>query len=175
MEVLRNSKGITLIALIITIIVLMILAGISITEGAHLIEKAKAESLLTNMITLKAKCKIYAEEVNSKVWDLQGDEKATKREELFQNEYYMTKENIIESNIENDIDSLVKEENYEVYLISNETLEKMGLSGIEDIENYLVVYNLADYTKLDIVNKAGIEYDGNIYYTLSTAQSKIGE
>ena len=175
MSFLKKNKGITLVALVITIIILLILAGISFTEGTNLIKRAKTESLITNMITLKAKSKVYAEEVNSKIWDLSNEEKSTKRAELFQTDYYMSSESINEASLEDDIDDNVKSGAYEAYLITNDTLNKMVLSDIGDGKNYIVVYNSDDYTKLDIIYKSGIQYNGTTYYTLSKIQSEMGE
>lgn len=60
----KNSKGITLIILVISIIVLLILAGVTITAGTESIKKAKLETLRTNMLLIKAKGKEYCEEAN---------------------------------------------------------------------------------------------------------------
>ena len=53
----KNNKGITLIALTITIIILLILASITIYSGKESIKKAQLESLKTNMLLIKAKAK----------------------------------------------------------------------------------------------------------------------
>ena len=50
----KNNKGITLIALTITIIILLILASITIYSGKESIKKAQLESLKTNMLLIKA-------------------------------------------------------------------------------------------------------------------------
>ena len=63
MNKLKNCKGITMIALVVTIVILIILASISIIEGKKLIKEAKIENILTDMITIKAKVKGYAEEL----------------------------------------------------------------------------------------------------------------
>lgn len=175
MNFMKKNNGITLVVLSTTIIVLMILAGISITEGRHLIKKAKMESLITDMITLKAKSKVYAEEVNSKVWDLSNEEKNTRKTEIFQDEYYMIQENISDTSVKDDIDESAKTGEFEAYLITNETLNKMGFSDIGDGENYIVIFNSADYTKLDIIYKAGIQYNGTTCYSLSKIQAEMGE
>ena len=60
----KKNKGITLVALVIMIIVIMILAGITITQGSDLIKTTKVETYVTNMITIKSKAKVYAEEAN---------------------------------------------------------------------------------------------------------------
>ena len=173
----KNESGITLIALIVTIIVILILAGISVNTGMNLIKKAKFESLMTNMITLKANAKVYAEEINAEVWDLGNEEKATKRAELFQSKYYMTKmEN--PTNILAKLDNSIKENGCEVYSISKETINEMGLTDFaNDTENgqFVVAFNSADFTKLEIVCPSGIAYENTTYWTLSELQSKVDE
>ncbi len=64
---------------------------------------------------------------------------------------------------------------YESYRVTNRTMELMGLSDIDDIDKYIVVYNAQDNTKLDIVYTSGVKYEGKTYYTLSSLQSEIGE
>lgn len=63
---LKNNKGITLIALSITIIVLLILASITIYSGTESIKKAQLENLKTNMLLIKAKAKEYVEQASFK-------------------------------------------------------------------------------------------------------------
>ena len=77
----RNNKGITLIALVITIIVLLILAGVSIAmltgENGILTQAnnskystARAEAVERINLALNAvKTQIYAERVNAANWD----------------------------------------------------------------------------------------------------------
>ena len=54
-----KNKGITLVALTITIIILLIIAGISISVGKSMIKKANLEELKTNMLLIKTKGKEY--------------------------------------------------------------------------------------------------------------------
>ena len=63
---LRMEKGITIIALIITIILMLILAGVGIHFGTDAIDKAKLEDIKTDMISIKTKAKIIAEQYNFK-------------------------------------------------------------------------------------------------------------
>ena len=63
MEKLRNSRGITLIALIITILVLLILAGVSIKTlvgNNGIMEKARWSEFLTEYEKVDEAKKIYA-------------------------------------------------------------------------------------------------------------------
>ena len=63
----KNEKGITLVALAITIIVLLIIAGIGYNYGKEAIQKAQLEELRTNMLLIEAKAKGLVEEVNFKI------------------------------------------------------------------------------------------------------------
>jgi Tfp pilus assembly protein PilE len=171
---LRKNRGVTLMILVVTIIVLIILAGISLTEGTNLIKTSKVESLMTNMITIKAKSKVFADEINAQIWDLSDDAKAETRAELFKNDTYKMADTTITSEQISQLDPEVTNGNYEYYSITKETLDKMGLSDIDD-ENYVVVYNSEDYTKLDIIYKNGIEYNNKMYYSLYEIQKEIGE
>lgn len=63
---LKLEKGITIIALIITIILMLILAGVGIHFGFDAIDKAKLEDIKTDMISIKTKAKIVAEQYNFK-------------------------------------------------------------------------------------------------------------
>lgn len=57
-----NNNGVTLIALTITIIVMLIIAGITIYGGSKLIQNAKVEDVKTNMLLVQAEVKNYVEQ-----------------------------------------------------------------------------------------------------------------
>ena len=82
-KLIKKDSGITLVALVITIIIIMILASISVYEGKQIIAKSKVQTLETNMLTIKAKAKVYAEEIDAKVWTYKDSEKGAKRDEEF--------------------------------------------------------------------------------------------
>ena len=90
MSEINNNKGITLLALAITIIVLSIIAGISINAGKQAIDQAEFQTIETNMLIIKAKAKSYAEEIEAATWALSDDEKTTERQSLFETNYFMT-------------------------------------------------------------------------------------
>lgn len=62
-----NNKGITLIALVITIIIMMILVSIGICYLVKVISKENVENIRTNMLLINAKAKEYCEEANFKL------------------------------------------------------------------------------------------------------------
>lgn len=60
----KENKGVTLVALTVTIIVLLIIAGIAVYNGTETIQKANLEALRTNMLLIEAKAKGVVEEAN---------------------------------------------------------------------------------------------------------------
>ena len=172
----KKNEGITLTALVVMIIVIMILAGISITQGSNLVKTTKVESYVTNMITIRTKAKVYAEEANAEIWN--ESDKSSKRSEIFSTKYKMTKpsnEGEIISKVDNNVNT---GNGCECYEITKETLEEMGLNDLAKDSSdgeYIVVYDANDYKNLDIVYINGIEYNKTKYYTLSSLQKAIDE
>lgn len=173
---LKEEKGISLSVLVIMIIVIIILAGISINQGTELLKTTNVETYVTNMITIRAKAKVYAEEVNAATWDVQ--DKSSIRGELYSEKYNMTKPGN-ESELIAKVDENVNKGNgVEFYQITKQTLTKMGLEDLAEEVNdgdYVVAYDAGDYTNLDIIYTKGIEYNGKKLYTLSSLQKETGE
>lgn len=158
MEV-KNNKGITLIALTITIIILLILASITIYSGKESIKKAQLESLKTNMLLIKAKAKEYVEQASFKngVNKSEISEEAKnelKGEEANASDY--SKQNIIINGGEI------------LYKLTSDNLKEMGLKDIKlgSNEEYLVKYNIKDVT-VEVYNTSGYENNGTTVYSLS--------
>ena len=59
---LKNNKGITLISLIITFVLLSILAYTTVSIGGNLSATAKFENVQTDLLLIKSKCDILANE-----------------------------------------------------------------------------------------------------------------
>ena len=173
----KGQKGITLPALVIMVIVLLIVSRISIMGGMKLINKANGESIITNMISIRAKTKIYMEEVNSKSWSLNAEGKANKRKEILEDTYKLIP-TTIEEQIENRLSEEMKENGYLCYNITKEALTYMNLDEIygydkmETDSGYVAVIN-NDCSKVEIIYTNGIKYQDKIYYTLSEAQGNL--
>lgn len=58
----KNNKGITLISLIITVLLLTILAYTTVSVGTNLSARAKFENVQTDLLLIKSKCDILANE-----------------------------------------------------------------------------------------------------------------
>lgn len=62
----QNEKGITIVGLIITVLVIVIIAGVCIYTGRDILEEAKLEQLKTNMLLIQAKCHSIQDKVTAK-------------------------------------------------------------------------------------------------------------
>ena len=71
--IIKKEKGITLVALVITVMVMLIIASITIYSGTNVIKEAKKEDIKTNMLLLQAEMKNYVEKArfeNKKIEDV---------------------------------------------------------------------------------------------------------
>ena len=169
MSRLYNQKGITLIALVVTIIVLSILASISVIQGTSMIERAKAETAETNMLTIKAKAKQYAEDVEAKNWTKTGNTKQTANETEYTTKYLFEK--ITESTASWFEDT----ENNTYYKLTKQALEKMKLDELyEDNKTYVIKYpNDGSTQNIDIIYSSGVKFQKQTYYELSELQEVL--
>ena len=72
---LKVEKGITLVALVITVVLMLILVGVGVKFGKKAMNQANLEDIKTDMISIKTRAKIVAEQYNFKDIDtLVGNE-----------------------------------------------------------------------------------------------------
>ena len=102
----REDRGITITTLVITIIVLLIIAGISAGTGNKVIKSSELENVKTNMLLIKAKGKEYVENANFKLGtnfkestDIDNRIKTAKAELKKGEDEEMTNNEILEQNI----------------------------------------------------------------------------
>ena len=159
----ERNKGVTLATLVITIVVLLILSGITINYGVSNIKRAKIQNIKTNMLLIEAKTKEYVENANydlgikpneataemkeKAISELEGEGKGTK----------VTTSSSISTEL--NIMGITSEEisNGNVYQISTTDLEKMGIKGVESSEKkgwYIVVYDITN-SNVKIYNTKG--------------------
>lgn len=151
----KDTKGITLIALVITIIVLLIITGVSLNVGSQLFTNVNLKTLDTNMLLIQARVKVISEKnqfdentplKGSKVADITSDADIDK----------LKNEGII-----NESDS-----NYQSYYLWNQDiLNEEGLDSIKLKNNEKYIVN---YATEEIIYFPGYEHtDGKTYYRLS--------
>lgn len=132
----NNNKGITMISLAISIVVLLILASVSIGIGNNVIKQSNLENLKTNMLLIKSKAKEYVENANFSIGatidTVEVEEKNNRinnaKEKLKGTE--ITDKNEI-SNIENNVES---NEYIFYYKISTQELNDIGLNNVKSDE-----------------------------------------
>lgn len=154
----RYEKGITLVALVVTIIVLLILAGIGYNYGRDTIKKAQLEELRTNMLLIEAKAKEYVEEANFKMGISPDDAKKTEvRKEVYEGEAKLQPASGVSAPSGIPVN--------ECYLVTQDTMNLWGLDDLklEEGENYLIKFNDDSATVEEVYNTVG--YDGKYSLT----------
>ena len=176
MNNLKKEDGITLIALMVTIIVLLILASITLGEGTSLVKKAKIESIMTNMITIKAKAKVLTEEANSEVWSKTGIEKENSLNDIFTTEKYkMNPANLSSAQIEQLDSEFTNSTTSYCYSLTKDTIDIMAFPETSSPNDYIIVFDKSNFDTMDIIYNPGIEYRGETLYSLSYMNSIMGD
>lgn len=149
-----SNKGITLVSLVITIIVMLILAGVTITVGYSIVEKANLENLKTNMLLIQAKAKTSLEE------------------------YHFSKDetNLIGTKISDADKNIIIKLNNTIgtdvidnwYYLQDTDLEQMSLSNIKLPKNeyYLVKYD-EENLDVEVLYTKGYTKGNQTKYTLT--------
>ena len=152
-----KEKGITMVALIITVIILALLAGVAIYTGGNMINHAKLQTIHTNMLLIQAKGKTKQEEASFKKDDsiLVGQKLADFSEKI---------------QIQNKVGITAGEEQYNKWYVLDQTaLNNLGLDSIvlKGKDYYLI-----NYETEEIANYKGYQHvDGKQYYKLSDIQN----
>ena len=176
----KENKGITMVTLIITIIVLLIIAGISIGTGNKVIKSSELENVKTNMLLIKAKGKEYVENANfnlgttidtvseeEKSNRIQKAKEGLKGEEIQDNSIFDGNINITLDNIKAD------NENYIYYYkLTTQNLVDIGISKVKSDEDdgwYIIKYDIKN-VKIEVYNTKGFENGETKYYSLTEIQ-----
>ena len=178
----EKNNGITMVALVITVIILLILSGISINAGSNIITKSKLENIKTDMMLIKVKGKEYVENANFNLGT--SFEKLTDKNEKntrLKNAKTKLKGTEIE-NIE-DLDSKLsitsdkfkeeKEKMIYYYKLSTQDLEDMGIENVKSDEKngeYIIKYDIKNI-EIEIYNTQGFKNEDKYYYSLSELES----
>lgn len=178
----KENRGITMVTLVITIVVLLIIAGISIGTGNKVIKSSELENVKTNMLLIKVKGKEYVENANFNIgtaFDKLTDEteKANRiskaKAELKGIE--ITDVSEIDENI-GITETQFQEDNTNLifyYKLSKQNLSDMGLLNVKsDEENgwYIIKYDIKN-VEVEVYNTAGFENEEGKYYSLSELQN----
>ena len=150
---LKNEKGVTMAMLIITVLVMVVVAGIAMTTGSNLRKKTELADRVSQMQLIQAKAEEIYNEHLYKGSKLLGEEVTLNQGEEIRNEKW--------------------------YKLSGEDMKKMGIDFNPTEEFYYCVkYDLTEENSeegvdkeeidpIDVYYSAGYEsINGNMYYTL---------
>lgn len=153
-----NQKGITLVALVITVILMLILVVVGYTFSREAIDKTRLEDIKTNMLLIQGKAKTIYERYSFK-----------EIEELPGVEYTKGSNSAGTYNIENGLKINISEKDEGIYYIwETEDLSKYGLGSINvDNEEFYII----DYETGEVFYSLGYTVDGTTYYSLTELQS----
>ena len=161
----RKERGVTLVALVITVVVLLIIASIAVYSGSDTVRKAKLEELRTNMLLIEAKARGLVEEVNFKIGLTKPeDTKYAEKKEQAENEVY------VGAGLEkaNGVSAPSTIPVSECYKVTDTTLQNWGLEDMEkeEGEEYLIKFDDVNAT-VEVYNTLG--YNGK--YSLTEIDS----
>ncbi len=145
----KNSKGITLVSLVITIIILMLITSVTVYTGTNVIKQVTLQNVNTDMMLIKAKVKTMEEQ--AKFNKDNSNYKGTPLIDVHDNK-----------KIDKLVDEEIVEDITKYYLLSKEDLNSMGLEKIDIADGYLV-----NYESEEIIYVRGLKKDDNMYYKLS--------
>ncbi len=156
----KAEQGITLMALVITVAVLLIIASIGINAGTDIIKKAQLESIKTNMLLIQAKAKEYVEEVSFK----KGPGDTTNnieqiRSEIYEKKYGLAKPGDSPGEVSQLVGSLQNSDNIVYYYVQQKALETAGLNNVTEGKGtgYYVVGFDETNLKVEVYNTVGFD------------------
>ena len=137
-----SRKGVTLISLVITIVLLIILASIGITSGVSVIRQSKLNRFTTEMNVMQTEVNdLYDRYSNGEDVLNLGNELDSQADKVFTSE----------------ASGITGSTGYRYY--NQDTVQSLGIDGVEG-EFYVNV------EKRSVVSHDGFEYEGTTYYTL---------
>lgn len=142
----NKTEGITIVTLSITIIVLLILAGIAVYSSKEMIQRAKLEELKTNMLLIQAKAREYVEEANFKM-GINPETKTDEEKDTIRKEVYA--ENAQLEKVDDGIPEHFNiDDRTNCYWLTDEAQNNWGLGKIElaDGEKYLIRFDEQNVT-----------------------------
>lgn len=153
-----NNKGITIIALVITIVLMLILVSIAINMGTEEIAKAKLEDLKTTMLLIKGRAQIVVDKENF------GEE---------YNKEGMTKldESVLDFDVHDVKERIFKDmDTSNLYIWNQTAMENNNI----DVEISNKEFYIIDYSSREVYYSLGYTDNGKVFYSLTDIQ-KIGE
>ncbi len=144
-----NEKGITIVSLVITVILLIIVTSVAVNTGTSVIKQANLQTINTNMMLIQAKTKTVSEQ--AKFNKDTSNYKGTLISDISNNQKILKL-----------IDNGVIDDTSKYYLLSSTDLQDLGLQKIDIEDGYVV-----NYETEEVIYVKGFESNGTTYYKLS--------
>lgn len=151
----RNQKGITIVSLVITIIILLIIGGTTVYIGTSVIKQANLQTVNTNMMLIQAKTKTIAEQ--AKFNNNKDNYKGTVLSDVSGNK-----------KIDKLLETGIIEDTSKYYLLSQDDLVSMGLEKIDIEDGYIV-----NYETEEVIYVKGYENEGVTYHKLNDMKNVV--
>lgn len=153
----KNQKGITILSLVITIVILIIISSVTVYTATSVIKQAELQTINTNMMLIQAKTKTIAEQ--AKFNNDNSNYKGTIISDVSGNAKI---DDLINKGIIDDVNKF--------YLLSKDDLTNMGLDKIDIEDGYVV-----NYETEEIIYVKGFENDGETYYKLTNMKTVVAK
>lgn len=164
----KNEKGITLIVLIVTILLMVIIAGIAVSYGTSSLESVRFQNFSFELQQIQGK----VDTIYEKIKLANEEEKAN---------YITLGENVTESSEAVETLKTVKRINYSNSNMSSSDREKYYYEdGVtyyrylseEDLKNELDITSnpgdvIINFQTREVISVNGFEFEGKVYYRLS--------
>lgn len=172
----RNERGISMMILVISIIVILIISGIGINVGIRMINDTNRQNIKTNMLLIKGKARLAEENVEFKTSNKTNE---IEIQEIKDEEYFGIKlKDVDNEKVKNQINMLIdngilpnpetnNDEFSKYYYINQDNLNGIGLGEIKESDGayYFVKY---EEENVDIIYTKGFtDLDGNTFYALT--------
>ncbi len=154
----KNEKGVSLIVLTLTVIVLIIISGIVINAGVEEIEDAQQTSIKTNLLLIQAKEEEYVEKANFEIGtgEKTEEEKNSIKSQCLKGSEYSGKLPV------------QLKDNQKAYALSSDDMNDMWLYDLSENSNdYIVLYDINEES-IDVMYLPGVDYNNEKLYTLSS-------
>ena len=149
----KENKAITLVALIITIIVIIALASIIIYNGIGTVKASKFTAFTTEFKIMQTQVnRLYDQYSNGNVEVLNFGEEITENSQ---------------AKVALNAASIPKEEYIDYRYFNIQVIKDLGIEGIK--ENEFIV----NIKKRKVISYIGLEYDGIMYYTLDQIPNSL--
>ena len=153
----KNKKGITLVSLIVTIVVMGILLSVTVIYSSDLMQKSKMTDYIGYMKLVKARADIVLEE------------------ELFNSTGDMESDVIFPSDISDIIRDKYNDTKYLIRIWNGNDIANQGIdkSILKNTNYFIIVFDTESRKTVDVIYSEGCELKETTYYTLKGMEEVI--